>query len=91
MARVMADAARAMPRQAVPAAPQPGRFASWLQALGGWPTMGGLVAAGVAGLWIGVAPPASLENLAADMLGTTEEIDLLGTGLGFDLGDVFDG
>lgn len=31
-------------------------------ALGGWPALGGLAAASVAGLWIGLAPPSGLPD-----------------------------
>lgn len=33
-------------------------------AVGGWSALGGLVAAGAAGLWLGVAPPPALDSLA---------------------------
>lgn len=56
------------------------RPASMWQALlgviGGWPAMGGLVAAGVVGLWMGIAPPASLTTLTADLIGQDIEVDL---------------
>jgi hypothetical protein len=66
MARILADAAR----EAVPLAPparaaQPriGRLAALFAALGGWPAVGGLATAGVAGLWLGLSPPAAVEAL----------------------------
>lgn len=34
-------------------------------AIGGWPAMGGLVAASAAGMWIGLAPPDFLPDLGA--------------------------
>lgn len=76
MARVMADAHRV--DHSEPAA-QPA--ASWWAALhdllGGWPTVGGMALAGVAGLWVGIAPPAPVENLAAGVFGTTDTVSLL--------------
>ena len=50
--------------QARAAQPAPRRRmgpAAWIAALGGWPALGGLAAAAVTGLWIGVAPPLGLE------------------------------
>lgn len=36
--------------------------ASLGEILGGWPAMGGLVAAGLTGIWLGVSPPALLPD-----------------------------
>ncbi len=64
MARLQADALRNQP---VPAARQRGSFWSdLLRALGGWPTVAGLTAAGCAGLWIGVSPPDMVLTLFQD-------------------------
>ena len=70
LARIVADAqavdqlrrAPVRPEQVRPAArpERTGWFVSVLAALGGWPAMGSLTVAAVAGLWIGVAPPDSL-------------------------------
>jgi hypothetical protein len=66
MARILADAghitAEREPPQPVSASP--GAWREWLGLLGGWPTVGGLVASTLAGLWIGVAQPATLSDLA---------------------------
>ena len=59
MARVAADAAREAPRPAQPARVRPGIF----ETLGGWPALGGLVTATVAGVWIGVANPLGVDPL----------------------------
>lgn len=70
--RVLADAAAALV-QDVPER----RAAFWpslLEMFGGWPALSGVAAAGVAGLWFGLAPPAAVESLAADLLGTTTEV-----------------
>ncbi|NAZ37202.1 hypothetical protein [Rubellimicrobium sp. CFH 75288] len=60
MARVLADAAAAMPRPRLaggPAAAGIGEPPGWWPLLGGWPAMAGLAAAALAGFWIGVAQP----------------------------------
>ena len=78
-ARVLADAARVQAQiSAAPSRKSPTIFVQLGELLGGWPAMGGLATAGVAGLWIGLAPPAELEAYAAELLGTSETIDLLG-------------
>ena len=76
MARVMIDATRVQPK--VPTALQQGVWASILDVIGGWPAVGGLAMASVAGLWIGVAPPVGLDAIAAVVLGSPETIDLFG-------------
>lgn len=59
LARVLADAEALRPHR--PAERQPtGGWAEVWRTLGGWPTAAGLAAAGVAGLWIGTAPPDAL-------------------------------
>ncbi|WP_238928789.1 hypothetical protein [Alexandriicola marinus] len=85
MARLVEDADRLVPR------PEPvaGAIAAtgWrgvLDLMGGWPAMGGLVAAGVVGLWIGLAPPDLVDDAVAGLLGGTVAVDL--TGLGDSLG-----
>ena len=57
MARVLADAAAQMP-----AAPRTRFWHDLNEMIGGLPAWGGLVAAGVTGLWIGIAPPAVVAN-----------------------------
>ncbi|MFZ3581511.1 hypothetical protein ACOI1H_04970 [Loktanella sp. DJP18] len=79
MARVLADAARVQSATVrgnvrLPA----GRRLAWLHDLiGGWPAWGGVVAAGLTGLWVGVAPPASIEGFAATLIGTTQTVTFL--------------
>lgn len=78
-ARVQADAMAAMVSPAV----VPRSRSSWdafAQLLGGWPALSGVAAAGVAGLWLGLAPPAVIESMAADVLGTTTSVTFF-TGL----------
>ncbi len=77
MDRIMMDAdsvlADAMP---VLERPRQGLGAMLLDAIGGWPSFSGLAAATVAGLWIGVAPPAALTDLSATYFGSTIEVPL---------------
>lgn len=73
MARVLADAldaqAAVVPMTVAPRPPS--RLRQLLAAIGGWPAVAGLATAGVAGLWIGVNPPASIMTTAESFLGTT--------------------
>jgi hypothetical protein len=68
MARLLEDAeaaqARHMAAAARPAAPRTGFWARRAQGLGGWPAMAGLVAAGLSGVWIGLALPETLPGVA---------------------------
>lgn len=57
--------------------PRQGFGAVLLDAIGGWPSFSGLAAATVAGLWIGVAPPAAVTDLSAGLWGGTIEVPLL--------------
>lgn len=55
-------------------------------ALGGWSAISGLAAAGVAGVWIGVAPPEALSDITQTVWGgDTVEIPLLETDTYFGL------
>ena len=79
MARVLADAAREQARLPVQAVRLRGSGpVAWLHDLiGGWPALGGVLAAGLAGLWVGVAPPEAVETLAAGFLGQTQAVTFL--------------
>lgn len=89
MARVLADAAQvAASRRRVR---RPGYWAQWADALGGWPAVAGLAAATIAGIWVGVAPPASVENLAAAVLGDTVAVSFFALDTVFDAGEFSDG
>lgn len=77
MAAVMHDAARLQPTTAQVAPPR-SLWDSFLDLIGGWPAMGGLAAAGLAGVWIGFAPPATLEAATVQILGAPQTIDLFG-------------
>jgi len=48
-------------------------------AIGGWPSLGGLAAATVAGLWIGISPPAVLGDYSVLLSGETIEVPVWGT------------
>ena len=64
MARVLADGL-AVQAQRSSEVKRPGPKRSWVGAmvagLGGWPTLGGLVTAGVCGVWVGLYPPSALD------------------------------
>tara|TARA_R110002051_G_scaffold74641_3_gene135961 strand:- start:1759 stop:2115 length:357 start_codon:yes stop_codon:yes gene_type:complete len=76
MARVLIDAQRAQAVQIT--APKLSLFAGFLDMIGGWPSVGGLAMAGVAGLWFGVAPPQALSIWTAELIGTPVTVDLFG-------------
>lgn len=78
MTAVLRDAAHLQPRALVQPDPV-GLWQAFLELIGGWPAVSGLAAAGVAGVWMGIAPPVALETAAAQMLGTTQVVDLFGT------------
>ena len=72
LTRVQADALAHQPTAGLRASPSTaGRVRSWLQALGGWPTLAGLGAAGLAGVWIGVAAP----DMVVAPFGLTQDAD----------------
>jgi hypothetical protein len=66
-ALVLADAEALMPRA------RPGGLRGWVRALGGAPALGGLVSGCLLGLWLGVAPPAGLPDVAGAVLGLDTE------------------
>ena len=72
MARIMADAAAVQAGRVAavrPSARRARRGAKVLALLGGWPALGGLVTATVAGVWLGLNPPPQMENLTFSYLG----------------------
>jgi hypothetical protein len=76
--RVIADADQAMPgHRPRQAKVRTGPWAALRDALGGWPAVSGVAMAGIVGVWFGLAPPAAVETLAADILGTQTGISLL--------------
>lgn len=64
-----------------------GRLIQLFAVLGGWPAIGGLTAATVAGIWIGVSPPDSLSGVAQAYLDANSSAYLIDVvpGSGFDL------
>lgn len=74
MARVLADAADMLVQPVV--APKQGLWSIFVELIGGWPSVGGLAMAGIAGIWVGVAPPASVTTWTADLIGSPVSIDL---------------
>jgi hypothetical protein len=70
-AAILQDAARQQAGSRPPAGQANRRSGRWavlgqlIVAIGGWPAMGGLVAASAAGMWIGLAPPDFLPDPGA--------------------------
>lgn len=67
MARVLADAGTARSPTVPASAPAPRwrGLRALVTAFGGWPALGGLATATVAGFWLGFAPPAPVEEMLA--------------------------
>ncbi|KQI72409.1 hypothetical protein AN191_08180 [Loktanella sp. 5RATIMAR09] len=91
MARVIADADAAQPRASAMPVARPGVIARMLDTIGGWPAVSGLAMATVAGIWVGVAPPASVQDVTAAMIGDEVSINLFATDLMIDAGAFGDG
>ena len=95
MARVLVDAEAAQAGFHETAAPpmRTGRMPQLFRVLGGWPAMAGLLAATVAGIWIGVNPPRDLSVGVSEVtqayLGIDDAIYLvdIAPGSEFDLGE----
>lgn len=89
MARVLADAEAMQPQPAAivaEPAPRRGMLAGIVAALGGWPSIGGLATATVAGLWIGFsATPTVFPNGLAGLVsgGNTDYLAYLDTSYAF--------
>lgn len=80
LARLVAVAEAMQPATAPPpgvAGPARG-WRGLLALLGGWPALGGMVAATVAGFWVGLAPPAGLTALAAEATGQVVDLGIYG-------------
>lgn len=79
MTRILHDAATLQPgRAAMPlATPSPAGWRALLAVLGGWPAVSGLVAATLAGVWIGAAPPESLVPYTSHLWGGAVTVELL--------------
>ncbi|MDG2453037.1 MAG: hypothetical protein P8M63_09395 [Paracoccaceae bacterium] len=75
-ARILADAQSQLPQAAPQSNIAEPFWASLFQGLGGWPTISGLAAATVAGVYIGVAPTAALEAITTNVLGSSIVVDV---------------
>ncbi len=91
MARVLADAAAAQPRALPASAPQPALWDRVMDAIGGWPSVGGLAVATVAGIWVGVAPPTPFQDLTATLIGDEVSLELVPMDLALLTGEFVDG
>jgi len=58
-------------------ATRPGVLGQFIQALGGWPALGGLATAACAGVWLGINPPQSMALAAETYLGIENAVTLL--------------
>lgn len=72
MARILADAEAMQPKPAAQPRRRGGFVSGILSTIGGWPSLGGLAAATVAGVWIGFsATPTLLPDGIAGLVGDT--------------------
>jgi len=93
MARVLADAGQVQAGfTPTETASQPaGLWARILDTLGGWPAVGSLATATVAGVWIGVAPPQSVSDATAAILGDEVSVSIAPFDSTFEFGAIADG
>ena len=70
IARILADAdtVRASAAAPRPARARPGHLAQLFRVIGGWPAAAGLATVAVAGVWLGISPPALLADTAGAYL-----------------------
>ncbi|MBS9716987.1 hypothetical protein ACFFUT_08840 [Pseudohalocynthiibacter aestuariivivens] len=70
--RVLADAdteqAVCRVTSSKPSEARESRLAVVFRAIGGWPAIAGMATATVAGIWIGLSPPATLEDISSSIL-----------------------
>ncbi len=91
MARIRADGQALQPEaQGLAVAARAPEKVSFWDMLGGWPALSGVAAAGVAGVWLGIAPPAGIEDIASDMFGNTASVSFVAEYDDF-LGELSDG
>ena len=90
MARVLADAAQLQPVKASAIVEAPSLWSRAITSIGGWGAMSGVAAAGVAGLWIGLTPPDSVDSWVAEAMGSTTSISFVDEFAVFEEGS-FDG
>jgi hypothetical protein len=91
IARVLADAAGVQPAPSAHVISQPGLWSRIMDTIGGWPALGGLAAATVAGIWVGVAPPTPVSDLTAHLMGDVVTVDLFSATLLLDTEALGDG
>ena len=89
--RVLFDARQFQPKSKPIAVLRPTMVQRFADALGGWPGMGGLVAATCAGFWIGIASPSGLPD-AAEMISQSADTSIFEDTIemsrfGWDLGE----
>ncbi len=78
MARVLIDADEQIAATAKAAQkPQQGLWSLLMTAIGGWPAVGGLAMAGVAGIWVGYAPPTGIPDIANNVWGDAMTVTVL--------------
>lgn len=58
----------------------PGFWKMLIAAIGGWPSLGGVAAAGIAGLWIGLNPPSAIQDQISQALAETSGFEMLDDG-----------
>ncbi len=88
-ARVLGDAEAVQAEMASALVTRPARvnpLAQLFRVLGGWPAMGGLTTAAVAGLWLGVSPPVVLQEWSDGYLGPDATAYLIDTSADVALG-----
>ena len=89
VARVLADAV--LPPRSQQTEPRETLWTRFLDSIGGWPAASGLAAATLVGVWIGVAPPSSVEELTASFIGEQVSVALFSSGFDYDDGIFADG
>ena len=79
MSRVLGSAAQLQPdvKPLSPTGQGPSLWSQFMDVIGGWPALGGVAAAGVTGLWLGLAPTASMDSFAAELLGDTTAVSFI--------------
>lgn len=76
LARIVADAGAVGDARVLPAQPVLGFWQTLRAVIGGWPALGGMATATLAGVWIGFAPPPVIDALATTVWGETTTISL---------------
>ena len=89
LARVLKDAEAAQPSPlALAKMARLGALSRMLAALGGWPALGGLVAATIVGFMVGISPSAMIDTPAAALFDQSDSLALYDadmSGLGWDM------